>query len=265
MAKVWHGDVWIGAAAAYFVGSADDNELHAHYALQVCIALRGSFSVRDDDGRSHDVHGILIPSGKRHCVSNPTKATADTFMLFVEPNSDLGRLLFDAFPGLQQEMVPIDADRLATMRHRLDALLIEGGDRLVREMVSILTGGAWRHRAMDRRVAMALHHIDSHLHEPDGLEHVANRLGISSRYLRKLFEQEIGLSPQRYRQWSKLRQALASIVAGASFTDGAAAGGFTDSAHFSRTFRDMFGAPPSMIFESSARRAQHFRAPSSDI
>ena len=35
----WKGDVWMGSGAAYFVGDARDNDLHAHYVLQIAIAL----------------------------------------------------------------------------------------------------------------------------------------------------------------------------------------------------------------------------------
>lgn len=248
MAGRWKGDVWMGSGAAYFVGDARDNDLHSHYVLQVAVALAEPFFVTEDHGRTHLARGVVIPSGKRHCVRSPAPGPAETMMLFVEPNSEMGRLLQAHYPLSQGEIVQIDEVRVTALKARLETAAPGGGEPLVREMLSALTDGAWRHRGIDRRVAFALDYIEHHLADTDSLEHVAQRLTVSPRYLRKLFEQEIGLSPQRYRQWCKLRSALGGVLQGASFTDAAANAGFTDSAHFSRTFRDMFGAPPSSIF-----------------
>lgn len=252
----WNGDVWMGSGAAYFVGDARDNDLHAHFVLQIAVALGEPFFVSADDGRSHLTRGIVIPSGKRHCVRNASDQPAETMMLFVEPNSEMGRLLQLHYPLSDGEIIEISEMRLAALRTRLETAAPGGGEPLVREMITVLTDGAWRHRGLDRRVAFALDYIEHHLGESDSLEHVAERLSLTPRYLRKLFEQEIGLSPQRYRQWCKLRTALSSVLQGDSFTEAAATAGFTDSAHFSRTFRDMFGSPPSAIFGTggSARR-----------
>lgn len=255
MTRPWKGDVWVGAGAAYFVGNARDNDLHAHYVLQLCVALGEPFNVLEDAGRTRRARGILIPSGKRHCVRNASDACAETLMMFIEPDSQMGRLLAAQYPLDQGEIIDIDEVRLTAVKARLSNAAPGGGEPLVRELINVLTDGAWRHRGVDRRVAFALDYIAHHLCESNSLEHVAQHLSLTPRYLRKLFEHEIGLSPQRYRQWCKLRAALTGVLDGDSFTDAAATAGFTDSAHFSRTFRDMFGSPPSAIFESSARRA----------
>jgi len=44
--------------------------------------------------------------------------------------------------------------------------------------------------------------------------------------------------------WMRLRAALTEALATGSMTDAAYAAGFSDSAHFTRTCRTMFGLPP---------------------
>ena len=50
-----------------------------------------------------------------------------------------------------------------------------------------------------------------------------------------------------YVLWQRMERAVAEYAAGATLTDAAYAGGFADSAHFSRTFRRMFGLPAAAL------------------
>ena len=59
-----------------------------------------------------------------------------------------------------------------------------------------------------------------------------------------------GLPLRRYVLWLRLRDVLLSLAEGASLTEAAHAAGFADSAHMSRTFRDMFGVRPSMFLKN---------------
>ena len=55
---------------------------------------------------------------------------------------------------------------------------------------------------------------------------------------------EMGVAFRAYLLWLRLDFALTTYVAGSNLTEAAHAGGFADSAHFSRTFRKMFGIAP---------------------
>ena len=50
---------------------------------------------------------------------------------------------------------------------------------------------------------------------------------------------------RRYRAWQRLRAAIREVAGGSSLTAAAHAAGFADQAHFTRSFRRTFGAPPS--------------------
>jgi AraC-like DNA-binding protein len=47
--------------------------------------------------------------------------------------------------------------------------------------------------------------------------------------------------------WLRLRIAITRVQAGDDLTVAAHAAGFADSAHLTRTCRDMFGLPPSLL------------------
>ena len=58
------------------------------------------------------------------------------------------------------------------------------------------------------------------------------------------FVQEMGTPFRAYLLWLRLNIAIESAMAGESWTHAAHEAGFADSAHFTRTFKRMFGFNP---------------------
>lgn len=82
---------------------------------------------------------------------------------------------------------------------------------------------------------------------PVGGTALASRVGISTSRLTHLFTEQVGIPLRRYVLWSRLRIAITRVHAGDDLTDAAHGAGFADSAHLTRTTRDMFGLPPSVL------------------
>ncbi|TBN47188.1 AraC family transcriptional regulator [Pseudomonas sp. BGI-2] len=59
------------------------------------------------------------------------------------------------------------------------------------------------------------------------------------------FVEQTGLPLRSYARWLRLTQALQHLAKGVRLTDAAHEAGFSDSAHFSRTFRALLGIDPS--------------------
>jgi AraC-like DNA-binding protein len=72
-------------------------------------------------------------------------------------------------------------------------------------------------------------------------------VGLSASRLTHLFTSQVGIPLRRYVLWSRLRIAISRVQAGDDLTDAAHGAGFADSAHLTRTTRDMFGLPPSVL------------------
>lgn len=103
----------------------------------------------------------------------------------------------------------------------------------------------------DPRIARALEILKN---APDNLisaETVAAEINLSPSRFAHLFRAEVGLPVRRYLLWMRLRNAVRMLGAGESLTNIAHAAGFADSAHLTRTFRQMFGLAPSEIFQNS--------------
>jgi AraC-like DNA-binding protein len=77
---------------------------------------------------------------------------------------------------------------------------------------------------------------------------LAAQVGLSEPRLLQLFKETLGVPIRRYRQWHRLFVTAVGVTHGLSLTAAALEAGFTDSAHFSHTFRSILGTTPSAMF-----------------
>jgi len=99
--------------------------------------------------------------------------------------------------------------------------------------------------ARDPRVVHAVELIKADVACNRSIEHLAEQVGLSVPRLTQLFRQHIGIPIRRYRQWHRLFVTSVGVARGMNLTEAAMAAGFTDSAHFSHTFRAIIGMSPS--------------------
>lgn len=107
-------------------------------------------------------------------------------------------------------------------------------------------------RITDRLVRRAVDIISQHMGEVISIEDLARRIGTSRRNIERKFRDELGIGPQRFARDLRLRYGMWLLhYTNKSVTEIGERCGFSDSAHFSRHFREAFGYPP-----SSARKAR---------
>jgi AraC-like DNA-binding protein/mannose-6-phosphate isomerase-like protein (cupin superfamily) len=98
----------------------------------------------------------------------------------------------------------------------------------------------------DPRLHAAVLYVDRHFREPMRLAHVAARVHLSPNYFSERFRQYTGTPFQVYVQERRLRFAHSLLSATSlSVTEVCHAAGFNSLAHFGRTYRRRYGAPPS--------------------
>lgn len=95
--------------------------------------------------------------------------------------------------------------------------------------------------------------MDQGLLDEHNSEYLASRLGISSRYMRRIFHREFGVSPVEYNQSRRLllaKQLLTDTRLGLS--EVAMAAGFNSLQRFNATFREKYQMPPSKFRSKGA-------------
>jgi AraC-like DNA-binding protein len=237
------GSIWIGRTTT-------SNDVHAHHAVQVALALEGRFRFQSpEDGVWLDCAGAVIASNHPHAFDGRNAPTLAH--LFVEPQSPPGRVLLQRFPGAHGICL-LDGALLETAADRLSACHRAGREpadliATAREVIRTLTDGVEVPRPADPRILLALDYLRDNLGGIVSLERVATVVHLSPSRLRHLFVREMGLAFRHYVLWLRLNRAVEAFAAGESLTTAAYRAGFADSAHLSRTFRRMYGMAPGTL------------------
>jgi YesN/AraC family two-component response regulator len=105
-------------------------------------------------------------------------------------------------------------------------------------METALTRQQTLNRATQQLIRKSMAYIHAHYSESITREEIAEHIGISADYLTDCFRQELGITPITYIRRYRIRQACELLQnSEQSITQVALAVGFSDSAHFARTFQ----------------------------
>jgi AraC family transcriptional regulator of adaptative response / DNA-3-methyladenine glycosylase II len=125
---------------------------------------------------------------------------------------------------------------------------------------------AWQ--GIDTTVIRAKRLIDEGVLEQGSLVQLAGRLGVSDRYLRQLFELQLGVSPKSYALFQQCQFAKQLLhQTKMSITSIALAAGFNSVRRFNDCFKQQFGVTPSQLRTSDKSIATglvltlHYRPP----
>lgn len=239
---IWEGgSLWIMEAMSPNRQRARLNEPHSHHAVQVTLALDGDFEFESGDHRvAGDV--VAVAPDAPHAFN----ARGLFAHVYIEPECRAGRAaasqLFEGdeplacVEGVDLDDLAIDMATAFSRPRRDDRELIDLGRRVIQ-----LLAGETSAPEPDARVSRIVAWAQAQLDNPIGLADAAELVGLSKARLRHLFVEQTGLPFKTYLLWLRLMKGLEEFAAGASLTDAAHDAGFADSAHFSRTFRRMFG------------------------
>ena len=236
------GSLWIGLAG-------EPAGLHDHHAVQITLPFPAEHvNLKGPSGNWTRYAAVLVAADQPHAFEARAQHVAQ---IFVEPESQEGRHLQRRYHdkgivALPPALLEQHVERLAAAyrRRESDAALIA----LARTAVGALSVTIPEPTSPpDARISRAVELMRGRLGDAIPLSAMAAAVHLSPDRFRHLFMKEIGVGFRAYLLWQRLECSLAAFVAGATLTEAAHTGGFADSAHFSRTFRRMFGLAPASV------------------
>jgi AraC-type DNA-binding domain-containing proteins len=99
-------------------------------------------------------------------------------------------------------------------------------------------------------------YVMQYLDGDTGIAEIAAQLNMSAAHFSRSFRATTGISPYRYVQEQRVRQALALLQGAQSLAEIAQAVGFANQSHFTQVFRQLLGTTP-----ARARHDSDFRLP----
>jgi AraC family transcriptional regulator len=219
---------------------------HSHHAIQFAIGVDADVFVAGGDGEWVRGRGIVVRPDVTHSFNGDGVLGA---MLFVDPECREGQWVLTSLP---QEITVVPPSRLDPCTRELRAFneqpleAMELGE-LVWHCVRALCAGPPPPRRLDPRVLDVITKLRGSEGAKPSLEEAAGSVYLSPSRFAHLFTEHVGLPFRRYLLWRKLTRAMVAVGQGMTLSAAAQQGGFSDSAHLTRTFYQMFGIPPSVM------------------
>jgi len=238
---LWRGgSLWIGRAG-------EPTDFHAHHAVQITLSFsEGGVRFRRPAGNWNTYRAAIIAMHQLHALEARGEFVA---MIFVEPESREGRALYPiclgegisqlAYESLELEIAALGA---AYKGGAKDSELAACARFVIARLAATNTVPVV---ALDKRIEHAVELLREHIGETILLADIADAACLSPDRFRHLFIEQTGMRFRPYVLWLRIEIALTALASGKSLTEASHAGGFADSAHFSRTFKRMFGIAPS--------------------
>jgi AraC-like DNA-binding protein len=209
---------------------------HAHPAWTFLLPVDGGTVtvVAEDTVRVHNDGVLLAPQSRyRAAADGPHVSVYASAWRWARPESLRLRIL-----------------GAGSARRVLDALDIDNGIDLP-AAVTELTPLVGRIGPIDSRLAYVVKGFPAAAR----LDALADEVGISPSRLRSIAHEEIGVPLTQLRLWSRLARAILWLPYKPTAAAAAAAAGFADQAHFTRTARRFLGRTPGdLSLHSLARR-----------
>jgi AraC-like DNA-binding protein len=225
---------------AYYRGENIETERHTHHALEFIFASDKPFSLISDEVILQEVYAVVIDS---NCPHKFIGRDGECLFIYLEPDLAQIKPIRNHYDLSAQKIVPLESiPSFPAAENVIDFSFFSN--------TLDITIDHTAPTEMDNRIREVLKLIKNNLEYGQlNADALAESIFLSTSRFTHLFKEQIGLPLRRYILWCRMRKALENLLNGQNFTKSAHTAGFSDSAHFSRTFAKMFGVSPSSVLK----------------
>ncbi|PAU87194.1 hypothetical protein CK507_10800 [Pseudomonas sp. WN033] len=236
----------------FFLGVLPELRQVSQAAPMLAVSLDHPMHVHAENcGRTILCHSVLFRSGQQVRMDSGNGVIALCYLdPFGQDYANLAATMTEVHDGMcvRLEQEPFFQSVFAEVLRKHPA-----PDALYITLEQLFHQDSVKPVLVDPRVEKVVQRIKSSIADNLSLAELASEINLSVPRLVQLFKQHLGVPIRRYRQWHRLYVTAVGVARGDSLTEAAIAAGFTDSSHFSNTFRTMLGMKPSAILSHRHR------------
>lgn len=205
-------------------------EPHAHFSIEVAFALSGSLHISTVNHEYPDIQAAIIGSNVLHTFSC---LDGECQLYFIDPTATIVEQLMKDYPIESNNLVVLDPIEAEKFKEKSNFIACETHPLF------------FPTKNRDERIQKCLDWIEANITEEGiNITMLSEKLFLSESRLAHLFKEQMGISIHQYILWKKIGTAVNKSLEGYSLTECAHFSGFTDSSHFNKTFKKMFGVNP---------------------
>jgi AraC-like DNA-binding protein len=243
--------IYVGFNYIVIAGNDMETDLHRHHALEICLGVDSPVNVRVNNT---EIESDILVIGKN--VSHKLYSGKRKIVILIDAESSAADVFNKHLNAEGYYLPPISRDceleYIAGKTVSFEASAIKDSDELYEQLISRLLKRGETPLVRNDYILQALDEIGSLGIKRISAADLAKSIHISESRLLHLFKSSMGISLRRYLLWLRVRSAVLHITQGGSFSDAAYAAGFSDAAHLTRTFKDMFGINLRDLFHYSS-------------
>lgn len=220
---------------------------HYHHCLKVAVSLDNNFDCLIGDTVLRNIKGIIIDERVPHSFTTPG---VNILLNYIKTESVHGNQLLSSLNGACW----LDISHFLQDHFSEGKILPDNYEEVpnrqlvpwVNDFLDTISQVAQdRQEEGDTRVHTALKIIDQNFQKDLLIEHVADKIHLSSDRARHIFTNEVGVPMAQYILWKRIRNTIRiAAQPDGSFTDACLKSGFGDQSHFNRAFRRIFVLRP---------------------
>lgn len=241
--KIYFKNNW-----GFSIGTFEDNLLHKHYAIQINIALDSEVILTKKNNEIAEFKNFLIKSNTPHQLSCKT----EHLLLLFYPTSSIGHYLNQLS---NEDVSEFNHPILEELKKSTTDFL--AGKTTFKNVVERISGlietlncqCEEQNHYKDERIKKAIKYLEGNFDRVVSLKEIAEICFLSESRFLHLFKENTGITFRKVQQWNKVSKSF-SMLREQSLTETAHQFGFTDSAHYSKVFKETFGFNPKFIQKS---------------
>lgn len=236
-----------------YIGRLPNLAEHRQAAGLLCLGLERPFRLLAQ-GKVYLTRSAVVLPQVMHALEPDGGLCA---FLLVDPDHREFDRLRSYGAGAEHDGLATNLRQEAELMQKLQPIAGYSGEELpAAAWQNLCLGNATGH-SFDHRLRIVIEELLRNSPESIPIEHLAELAGISPSRLAHLFKEHVGIPIRMFRAWARLKAAALLLKEGANLTEAAHGAGFYDSAHFTHTFRENFGLPPSAIFSPNRKLVWH--------